>query len=171
MIPVTVQTLIVTSAPGPSVLVLRPLEDSTSEGKFRIVPIWVGVAEATQLSIALEHTKLTRPMTHDLFLDAVTNLDARVDHVLISDVKGAMFLSKLTLRQHDRLIELDARPSDAISLALRQDAPLYMEESVLDRASYPYIVRKKLDEPFAQQELAEFHSFLENVDPNDFTEA
>lgn len=168
MVPITVQTLIVTAAPGPSVVVLRPLEDSVSEGKYRIVPIWVGVAEATQLSLALEHTKMPRPMTHDLFLDAITNLDARIDHVLINDVKGAMFFSKLFLRQHDRLIELDARPSDALSLALRQEAPLFIEESVLERASYPYIVRKKLDESFAQKELAEFHSFLEDLNPEDF---
>ena len=98
MIPIVVQTLIVTSAPGPSALVLRPLEDSVSDGKYRVVPIWVGVAEATQLSIALEHTKMTRPMTHDLFLDAITNLDARIDHVLINDVQGAMFFSKLFSR-------------------------------------------------------------------------
>ncbi len=168
MVPVTVETLIVTSAPGPSVMVLRPLEDSVSEGKFRIVPIWVGMAEATQLSLALEHTKMTRPMTHDLFLDAITNLDARVDHVLINNMKGAMFFSRLTLRQHDRLIELDARPSDSIALALRQEAPVYIEETVLERASYPYIVRKGLNKEFAQKELAEFHSFLENVDPDDF---
>ena len=110
MIPIVVQTLIVTSAPGPSALVLRPLEDSVSDGKYRVVPIWVGVAEATQLSIALEHTKMTRPMTHDLFLDAITNLDARIDHVLINDVQGAMFFSKLFLSQHGRIVELDATP-------------------------------------------------------------
>ena len=169
MIPIVVQTLIVTSAPGPSALVLRPLEDSISDGKYRVVPIWVGVAEATQLSIALEHTKMTRPMTHDLFLDAITNLDARIDHVLINDVQGAMFFSKLFLSQHGRIVELDARPSDAVSLALRQDAPLFIEESVLERASYPYIVRNKTGLPVTQQELAEFHSFISNISPDDFS--
>lgn len=88
MIPIVVQTLIVTSAPGPSALVLRPLEDSVSDGKYRVVPIWVGVAEATHLSIALEHTKMTRPMTHDLFLDAITNLDARIDISLSTTFKA-----------------------------------------------------------------------------------
>lgn len=168
MIPITVQTLIITSAPGPSALVLRPLEESVSDGKFRIVPIWVGVAEAVQLSTALEHKKMTRPMTHDLFLDAVTNLDARIDHVLINDVKGAMFFSKLALSQHGRTIELDARPSDSVSLALRQDAPLFIEESVLERASYPYIVRKKATDTLDQHELDEFHSFISSIRPDDF---
>lgn len=169
MIPIVVETLIVTSAPGPSALVLRPLEDSVSDGKYRVVPIWVGVAEATQLSIALEHTKMSRPMTHDLFLDAITNLDARVDHVLINNVKGSMFFAKLVLSQHGRTIELDARPSDAVSLALRQDAPLFIEECVLERASFPYIVRNKFGKPVTQQELAEFHSFIANIRPEDFS--
>ena len=70
--------------------------------------------EATQMGIALEKARFSRPMTHDLFLDALTNLDAQIDHVVINDVQGATFFARLTLRQHDRLIDLDARPSDAL---------------------------------------------------------
>ena len=169
MVPIKVNTLIITSAPGPSILVLQPIEDCTSEGKCRIVPIWIGITEATQLSIALDKAKLTRPMTHDLFLDAITNLDACVDHVLINGVKGAVFSSCLTLRQHGRLIELDARPSDAISLALRQHAPLYIDEETLEKASFPYIERQSIDEEHLKQELTEFHSFVEDVNPDDFS--
>ena len=140
MVPVNVQTLIVSTAPAPSIIVLQPVEDVTQEGKFRIVPIWVGMNEATQMGIALEYARFSRPMTHDLFLDALTNLDARIDHVVINDVKGSTFFARLTLRQHDRLIDLDARPSDALALAVRQKAPLYIEESVLERASFPYVL-------------------------------
>ena len=169
MVPVKVNTLIVTAAPGPSILVLEPIEDCASEGKSRIVPIWVGINEATQLSVAIDNAKLTRPMTHDLFLDALTNLDACIDHVLINNSKGTMFFAKLSLRQHGRLISLDARPSDAISLALRQHAPLYIDEDVLEKASYPYIRRKEFDEEQLKEELTEFHSFLQSVDPDDFS--
>lgn len=169
MVPLTVETLIVVGAPGPSVLVLRPVEECISEGKFRIVPIWVGLAEAAQLNMAIRSAKTSRPATHDLLLDAITNLDARVDHVLINNVDGSVFFARLFLRQHNRIVELDARPSDAISLALRQKAPLYIDERVLNRASYPYIVKQPLDAAFAQRELSEFHSFLENVDPDDFS--
>lgn len=104
------------------------------------------------------------PTTHDLLLDALTNLDASVDHVLIDKVKGSLFFAKLTLSQHGRLIELDARPSDALSLALREDAPLYINEDVLERASYPYIVRKPIEDESAEEELEEFRSFLEDLD-------
>ena len=104
-------------------------------------------------------------MTHDLFLDALTNLDARVDHVVINDVKGAMFFARLTLKQHDLLIDLDARPSDAIALALRQQAPIFIEEDVLERASFPYVFKNA---PDAEDELADFRTFLEELAPEDF---
>lgn len=165
MIPVSIQTLIMTAAPSPSIVVLQPEEEATEKRTRRIVPIWIGAAEAAQLGIALEKARFSRPMTHDLFLDALTNLDACVDHVLINDVKGATFFARLTLRQHGRLIDLDARPSDALSLATRQEAPIYIEESVLEKASFPYVFRKN---PQDEEEIAEFHEFLENIAPDDF---
>ena len=164
MIPVRIQTLIVTAAPAPSIIVLQPVEE-TQNGKSRVVPIWIGAAEAAQMGVALEKARFTRPMTHDLFLDALTNLDARVDHVVINDVKGAMFFARLTLKQHDRLIDLDARPSDAIALALRQQAPIFIEEDVLERASFPYVFKNA---PDAEDELADFRTFLEELAPEDF---
>lgn len=135
MIPVTVQTLIVSAAPSPSIIVLQPVEEIVQEGKSRIIPIWVGVNEATQMGIALEKARFSRPMTHDLFLDALTNLDAR--------------------------------PSDALALAVRQKAPIYIEEDVLERASFPYVLRRT--EPEASEaELSEFKKFLEGLAPEDF---
>lgn len=167
MIPITVQTLIVSSAPAPSVIVLQPVEEVPAGGNQRIVPIWIGINEATQMGIALEKTKFARPMTHDLFLDALTNLDAHIDHVLISKVTGSTFYAKLVLRQHGRLIELDSRPSDALALAVRQQAPLYIEEEVLEKASFPYVFKKTAND---EAELEEFHSFIEEIAPEDFQE-
>ena len=168
MKPVNVQTLIVSAAPAPSILVLQPIEEPSQPGKYRIVPIWVGMSEATQMGIALEYARFSRPMTHDLFLDALTNLDARIDHVVINDVKGSTFFARLTLRQHDRLIDLDARPSDALALAVRQKAPLYIEESVLERASFPYVLNRKGGDLIDERELTEFRTFLEKIAPDDF---
>lgn len=129
MIPVTVQTLIVSAAPSPSIIVLQPVEEIVQEGKSRIIPIWVGVNEATQMGIALEKARFSRPMTHDLFLDA--------------------------------------RPSDALALAVRQKAPIYIVEDVLERASFPYVLRRT--EPEASEaELSEFKKFLEGLAPEDF---
>lgn len=168
MVPINVQTLIISAAPTPSVIVLQPIEDTSQIGKYRVVPIWVGVNEATQMGIALEGARFSRPMTHDLFLDALTNLDALLDHVVISDVKGSTFFARMTLRQHGRLIELDARPSDALALAARQKVPMYIEEHVLEKASFPYIIKNTRPQQENERELADFRLFLENVAPDDF---
>ena len=161
MVPVRIKTLIVTAAPSPSIIVLQP-EEEAQHDKSRIVPIWIGSTEAAQMGVALERARFTRPMTHDLFLDALTNLDARIDHVVISDMKGPTFFAKLVVRQGPRLVSLDSRPSDALSLAVRQEAPIYMEEHVLERASFPYLFRKAPDE---EEELEEFRTFLESWPP------
>lgn len=167
MIPIKIQTLIVSSAPAPSVIVLQPVEEAPQNNKFRIVPIWVGVNEATQMGIALEKARFARPMTHDLFLDALTNLDARIDHVVINEAKGPTFFAKLVLRQHDRLIELDARPSDALSLAIRQEAPIFMDEDVLEKTSFPYVFKTN---PDTETQVEEFRHFVEGLAPEDFEE-
>ncbi len=163
MIPLKVLTLIVLNPMQPAALVMQPIEEH-QRTKSRIVPVWVGPAEAMQLGMAVEHMKTPRPLTHDLMLDAITNLDARIDHAVINDVKGTTFFAKLFLKQADRVIELDARPSDAIALAIREDAPIFIEEQTLDKGSYPYIIR----EDASESEIEEFHSFLENISPEDF---
>ena len=168
MVPVYIRTLIVSTAPAPSVVVLQPNESAVQDGKYRVVPIWIGMFEASQLSSAMEGTKFERPMTHDLFLDTLTNLDSCVDHILINKVKGTTFYAQLVLRHQGRLITLDARPSDAISLAVRQQAPMYIEESVLDRASFPYVTKKPQEELDQEEELNEFRDFLKDITPEDF---
>ena len=134
------------------------------EGAQRILPIWIGPQEAMQVGAALEHIKMPRPLTHDLFLDALTNLDARVDHVVINDISGQTYFAKMYLRQGSRLMELDARPTDAISLAIREGSPIYVSEEVLNRASFPYILKEGADK---ETMLSEFDSFIENLSPDD----
>lgn len=164
MVPVRAQTLIVSAAPSPSVLVLRP-DEEVVHGKTRIVPIWIGSVEAAHLGMALENARCERPMTHDLFLDALTNLDARVDHVVIDGIKGPAFFSKLVLRQAGRLIQLDARPSDAVSLAVRQGAPIFIENDTLEKGSFPFVFKGKAS---PEDELDEFRQFLNDITPEDF---
>lgn len=160
-----VLTLIVTGVATPSFLVLQPLEEPASPGKSRVVPICIGPHETLSLGAVLEGAKFARPMTHDLMLDALTNLDARIERAVITDVKDSTFFSRLCLTQYGRLIDLDARPSDAIALALRQGAPVYIEEDVLARASYPYLFKRPYDE---DQIVEDFKSFLDGISPDDF---
>lgn len=163
MIPLKVLTLIVLNSMQPAALVMEPIEEH-QRTKSRIVPVWVGPAEAMQLGMAVEHMRTPRPLTHDLMLDALTNLDARIDHAVINDVKGTTFFAKLYLKQGDRTNGVDTITGDAIALAIREDAPIYIDEKTLDKGSYPYIIR----EDASESEIEEFHSFLENISPEDF---
>jgi bifunctional DNase/RNase len=165
MVPLKVLTLVFTGPVRPSVLVLEPVETEPRDGMSRIVPIWIGANEAVQLGAAIEHIKLPRPMTHDLFLDALTNLDTRVDHVLIDGAEGDTFYSKLYLRQGGRLFSLDARPTDALSLAIREDVPFMIDEDVLARKSFPYLFNSDSNREI---ELQDFHDFIQNLSPEDF---
>ena len=164
MIPLKLLTLIVMNPGQPSVIVLAPIEDNPADTS-RIVPIWIGSHEAAQMGVAIEGVRLPRPTTHDLFLDTLTNLDARIDSALIHDLKGQTFFAKLFIRQGDRVIELDARPTDALALAIRQQAPFYIDEALLDRASFPYVFKRAHND---EAELEEFHSFIEHLAPEDF---
>lgn len=164
MIPLRVLTLIVTGPSHPSVLVLEPIEES-HPGKSRIVPIWIGPNEAAQLSIAINSVKLPRPTTHDLFLDALTNLDSRIERVIINETDGKVFRAQLTLKQADRFVTLDARPTDALSLAIRQEAPFFITKEVLDKASFPYLFKTAQSQ---EEELESFRMFLEELAPDDF---
>ena len=163
MISVHVQTLIMSQDASPSILVLCSSKPNTTTDS-RFMPIWIGMTEAAQIGLALEDIRLPRPLTHDLFIDALTNLDTYVDHVLITDVKNSTFYATLTLRHHGRLIELDARPSDAIALALKQNARIYVLDSVFKKASFPFELTANKDE----KDLEAFHEFVSNLDPDDF---
>lgn len=165
MVELKVLTLIVMNPGSPSFLVLEPLESHAFEGKSRVVPICIGTHEAMGLGAVLEDMHFNRPTTHDLMMDALTNLDARIDSVLIHDVKDDTFYAQLTLAQYDRLITLDSRPSDAIALALRQEAPIYIEDAVLERASFPYLICEPIDE---EQVVNDFKNFLNDISPEDF---
>lgn len=169
MIPVTVQTLVVSTVNTPSVVVLSPLDTPTESETLLIMPIWIGHHEAAQIGIALEQIKFNRPMTHDLFLDALTNLDAIIDHVNIVKVEGSTFFAELVMTQYNREIKVDARPSDAIALAIRQKAPIYVAEEVLNQVSFTYNLKHGPIAKNSEEELADFRSFLADLAPEDFS--
>lgn len=164
-----IQTLIISQAVSPSVLVLRPYSETPVQDTCKVLPIWIGLTEATQMGLAIEKIRLPRPVTHDVFLDALTNLNTYVDHILITDVKNDTFFVRLYLRHHGDLIDLDARPSDAINLAIRQNAPIYVEESVLAAQSFPYIIKK--NHVIDENDIEQFHTFIKTIEPEDFESA
>jgi len=104
----------------------------------KVLPIWVGIFEANAIALQLENVATPRPMTHDLLKSAIAQLDARVTRIVINDLRDSTFFAQIrvmvTRAGADTMLELDARPSDAIALALRTEAPIYVAQSVLDQA-------------------------------------
>lgn len=166
MIPVLIETLVVGPSNSASVIILRAFGESKTDG--RVLPIWIGPHEAASIGFALEGFKPPRPLTHDLLENVVRELGAKIDHVSINRVEGSTFFATLYLTQHGRMIKVDARPSDSIALAIRAKAPVFVEENVMDTASFPYILGKsKRDD---QKEIEEFHEFVKTLEPADFSD-
>jgi hypothetical protein len=111
----------------------NPLVVLREKGGQRAIFIWVGMAEASAISMHLEGQSVRRPMTHDLVLLVVSSLSAKVDHVVITDMQQDTYFADLALNVNDRTINLDCRPSDAIAIAIRADAPIFIDNALLDR--------------------------------------
>jgi len=107
------------------------LKDVASE---TVMPIWVGIFEANAIAIEIEKVSVPRPMTHDLTRNLIRHLNAELERIVITELKEDTFLAVLWLRQGDEPVTVDARPSDAIALALRADCPIYVSEQVMQTA-------------------------------------
>lgn len=120
-------------------LMLDPVSNSPivvlkdEEEKF-FLPIWVGIFEANAIALQLENITTPRPMTHDLLRNMINELDAQVTRVVINDLRDSTFFAQIRVLVGGKTLEVDARPSDAIALALRTEAPIFVAQSVLDQA-------------------------------------
>lgn len=167
MIQMDIQTVVVANGPGTSLIVLKPrtTDDSPS---LPTLPIKIGFIEANQISMGIDTSHNTRPLTHDLLLNAIESLGGHVSGVKIVDVKGTTFFARvMALSELGRSVELDARPSDAIALAVRAGVPIFAEEKVLDKAAFPDF--KAVEEDEREHELERFHEFVETLTPDDFS--
>jgi len=100
----------------------------------RYLPIWIGPAEADAIAIKLQDVQVPRPLTHDLLRNVIEALGARVEYVVVNDLQNDTFYAKIVLSMNGQTLEIDSRPSDAIALAVRVQAPIYAEEAVLEKA-------------------------------------
>src|SRR5438045_7842952 len=127
-IEMTIKGLMVDPITSMPIIILRDKDGQ------RVLPIWVGVFEANAIALQLENVTTPRPMTHDLLRNMITELNARVIRVVINDLRDSTFFAQIRVMTGERTLELDARPSDAIALALRTAAPIFVEQAVLDQA-------------------------------------
>jgi bifunctional DNase/RNase len=132
LVPMSIKGLMLDPVSNSPIVVLKDEEE-----KF-FLPIWVGIFEANAIALQLENVSTPRPMTHDLLKSAIAQLDARVTRIVINDLRDSTFFAQIRVMVNrggdDTMLELDARPSDAIALALRTEAPIYVAQSVLDQA-------------------------------------
>ncbi len=135
------------------------------EGK-RVLPIWIGPAEASAIAMELAGVKFSRPLTHDLVKQIVVGLGADLQRVVISQVKENTYYAELHLHRDNHVIQIDARPSDSIAVALRLKAPIFTQEGLLELTSIDTVEPMLPDTDAMDPESLK--SYLENLDPEDF---
>jgi len=139
------------------------------EEEKRSLPIWVGLAEANAIALELEKIPTARPMTHDLIRNILESVGARVSKVVVNDLKENTFYAVIHLRLGANDLTVDSRPSDAIALALRVDAPIYVDEEVLNKAeSVEVKVAKEPEGTGKPDDPARIKEWLESIKPGDF---
>ncbi len=128
------------------------------EEKF-FLPIWIGVFEANAIALKIENVETSRPLTHDLFFNTLGDLKARIEKIVINDLRDNTFYARIHLVREGELIEIDSRPSDALALALRFGAGIYVEEDVLERS-------RKIEVEDARNP-ERLKKWLEEIDPEE----
>lgn len=174
MIEVFVESIRVNMANYKRVVMLK----EKSSGRY--LPIWIGHFEADAIAIPMQKVPVSRPLTHDLLRSAIDTLGAHLDRVVITDLADETFFAKLILTQNERTLEVDARPSDAIALAIRAEVPIFVEDRVLETAGVTFDGDEESDVPGRQRDrereestpvdeekLTVFKQFINTLDIDD----
>lgn len=152
-IEMTIKGLMIDPETNMPILILR---DKDGE---RVLPIWVGVFEANAIALQIENVETPRPMTHDLLRNVITDLRGQVSKIVVCDLKENTFYALIYLEVGDEEVAVDARPSDAIALALRVGVPILVEDSVIDGA-------KGMDFAPDKADAERLQKWLEELDPD-----
>ena len=156
------------------------LKEKTAD---RYLPIWIGPAEADAIAVKLQGVSVPRPLTHDLLRSIIDTLGASINSIVVNDLKNDTFFAKIALDIDGGQLEVDSRPSDALALAVRVEAPIYVEESVLDKAGI--LLDKETGKPIYEESevfdkegkkvsdeelkrLSAFREFIDTLDWGDF---
>ncbi len=154
MIKMEIKGLLMDPVSNMPVVILR----DTEKGHF--LPIWVGLFEANAIALEMEKVATPRPMTHDLLKNVLAELDARVERVVINDLRENTFFARIHLARKDGNLSIDSRPSDAIALALRSQAEIFVEEEVLEKS-------RTLHAEGSDQDPDRLRKWLEEASPDE----
>jgi hypothetical protein len=156
MIEMKVMGIALDTRSGSPIVVLHDLDNK------KALPIWIGSAEASAIIRKIEKLSVSRPMTHDLIVDVIKKTKYQVDRVEINDVEEETYYATIFLYKDGDEIEIDSRPSDAIAVAMRADAPIYVTENVLINGGV------STDSARDEEEAEEFKDFIQSIKPSDF---
>ena len=166
MILVNIESLVIGYMPMPSVMTLRQAEPHDDIDPDLVLPIFIGPMESSAIAAALEDSPDERPLTHTLTNDIVKAMGGEVSRVVIDRVEGTTYFCTVYLRLASGMFtRVDARPSDGIALAIRANAPIFVEEDVFKSSGTPRSFTSPSDRRI---EIEEFDKFIEQVDPEDF---
>ena len=154
LVPMSIKGLMLDPVSNSPIVVLKDEEE-----KF-FLPIWVGIFEANAIALQIENISTPRPMTHDLLRNVIQDLKASVQKVVVCDLQENTFYALIYLSLNGDTLAVDARPSDAIALALRTRAPIFVEDSVIDNA-------KTVDFGSEKTDTDRLQKWLESLDPDD----
>jgi hypothetical protein len=154
LIEMTIKGLMVDPITNTPIVILKDKEGE------RVLSIWVGIFEANAIALQIENVETARPMTHDLLRNIITDLDGRVDRVVVNDLRDNTFFAIIHMTVGGDRVAVDARPSDAIALALRTRAPILVEEAVIDSA-------KTVDFASQRADTDRLQKWLESLDPDE----
>ena len=153
-IAMTIKGLMVDPVTNMPIIILR------DEAGGRVLPIWVGIFEANAIALQIENITTPRPMTHDLLRNVIRDLNGTVQKIVVCDLKENTFYALIYVAIGEDVTAIDARPSDAIALALRASAPIFVEESVIDNA-------KTVDVGTEREDAERLQKWLEGLDPDE----
>ena len=136
----------------------------TADGN-KFLPIWIGHPEAAAILMKLQGASTPRPMTHDLVTDLLEKLEARVTRIAVTELRENTFYAVVTVAVDGSEIEIDSRPSDAIALAVRSDAPIFADDSVIEESAIEF----EHEDVNEEEVVEEFKKFLDEVKPDDFS--
>lgn len=145
------------------VITNQPVLILKDKAEKKFLPIWIGQFEATAILIELQGIRSARPLTHDLLKNMLETLRASVQKIIINDIENGTFYARIHLERGSSFLEIDARPSDAIALAVRTKAPIYASDKVVEKATI-------LSDAAEEDEVRKFKEFLDRVRPEDFKE-
>jgi uncharacterized protein len=133
----------------------------------KFLPIWIGHPEAAAILMKLQSASTPRPMTHDLVTDMLEQLDAQVVRITVTELRENTFYAQITVQQDGRELEIDSRPSDAIALAIRAEAPIFAADEVIEESAIEFEGDEVAPEEL-EQEVVKFKHFLDNVTADEF---